>query len=110
MNMAAQRVHGGRADFKPVRLTSFLKDDGVELSDIRSPTMARRSCSCGAPPRTAKDGWRIRRESGGADRTIGRRKRTAARRGSSAKDDAELSPTDVGRFAKDGQIYSYRSG
>ena len=96
-------------DFKPVRLTSFLKDDGIELSDIRiSDDGATVVFVRGTPPN--REGW-VANPTGnpaGADRTIWAARTaggTAWKLGEGTT--PELSP-DGGSvvFAKDGQIYA----
>jgi dipeptidyl aminopeptidase/acylaminoacyl peptidase len=98
-------------DFRPVRLTSFLKDDGVELGDIRiADDGATVVFVRGTQPN--REGWVANPTGnpGGAERTI-----WAARTSGGAAwklgegTTPELSPD--GRsvvFAKDGQIYQYR--
>jgi dipeptidyl-peptidase 4 len=99
--------------FTPVRLTSFLKDDGVELSDIRiSDDGATVVFVRGTQPN--REGWVANPTANpaGADRTIWAA-RTAG--GGAWKlgegTTPELSPD--GRavvYAKDGQIYRYATG
>jgi dipeptidyl-peptidase 4 len=98
-------------EFKPVRLTNFLKDDGVELSDIRiSDDGATVVFVRGTAPN--REGW-VANPTGnpsGADRTI-----WAARTAGGAAwklgegTTPELSPDGHSViYAKDGQIYQYR--
>jgi dipeptidyl-peptidase 4 len=97
-------------DFKPVRLTNFLKDDGVELSDIQiSDSGSIVVFVRGTPPN--RDGWVANPTANpsGADRTI-----WAAHTAGGAAwklgegTTPELSPDGSSVvFAKDGQIYQY---
>jgi dipeptidyl-peptidase-4 len=103
----------GPPEFKPVRLTSFLKDDGVELSDVEiSDDGATVVFARGTAPN--REGW-VANPTGnpaGADRTIW----IAQTAGGQARKLGEgttpvLAPD--GRtvvFAKDGQIYRYAVG
>ena len=98
-------------DFRPVRLTSFLKDDGVELSDIEiSDDGATVVFVRGTPPN--REGW-VANPTGnpvGADRTIWAAHAAggaAWRLGDGTT--PELSPDGSSVvFAKDGQIFRYR--
>jgi len=97
-------------DFKPVRLTTFLKDDGVELSDIRiSSDGATVVFVRGTQPN--REGWVANPTANpaGADRTI-----WAARTAGGAAwklgegTTPELSPDGHAVvYATDGQIYQY---
>jgi dipeptidyl-peptidase 4 len=98
-------------DFKPVRLTSFLKDDGVELSDIRiSDDGATVVFVRGTQPN--REGW-VANPTGnptGAERTIWAARTaggTAWRLGEGTTPDLSPDGRSVA-YAKDGQIYQYR--
>src|SRR5437870_5205867 len=99
--------------FTPVRLTSFLKDDGIELSDIRiSDDGGTVVFVRGTAPN--REGWVANPTANpaGADRTIWAARATGSgawRLGEGTT--PELSPD--GRsvaYAKDGQIYRYTTG
>ena len=59
-------------DFKSVRLTSFMEDNGVDMTTAcRSPQMDRPRCSCAAARRIVRDGLPIPgHDPDGGDRAI----------------------------------------
>jgi dipeptidyl-peptidase 4 len=101
-------------DFKPVRLTNFLKDDGVELSDVAiSDDGAVVTFVRGTQPN--REGWVANPTSGasGTDRSVWQARTTGGAAPVKIGEVTTPALSPDGRavvFSREGQIYRYRLG